>query len=188
MIAQCTGARPRYFGSSEPCMFNAPRRGSASHAALKQVAVIERKHEVRPRAATLGDPLDGVRIIGRFHPQAVCLGQLLHAAEPLVLARIIGMGKKNRDVHVLRQELAHTPHPHLAVSEHHRTRHGATLWPRVTARRPARLPRTLRRAVIPRRPPPPVRLRRCSAVARGPERKCVRRIHPADRFRTRPTR
>jgi len=32
MMAQCTGARPRYFGSSEPCMFSAPRFGMSSHA------------------------------------------------------------------------------------------------------------------------------------------------------------
>jgi hypothetical protein len=34
MMAQFTGTRPRYFGSSEPCMFHAPRVGKASSGAL----------------------------------------------------------------------------------------------------------------------------------------------------------
>jgi len=43
MIAQFTGTRPRYFGSREPCMLNAPRGASARSSGFQPQAVIERE-------------------------------------------------------------------------------------------------------------------------------------------------
>ena len=83
MMAQWTGARPRYFGSSEPCMFSAPRLGMSSHAAAEHVAVVEGKHEIRPRAAALGDAFEGVGILRRLHLEVDApRADLLDAPEP----------------------------------------------------------------------------------------------------------
>ena len=47
--AQLTGARPRNFGRSEPCMFQAPSGGSLEHLVGEQAPVVEGQDEVRPR-------------------------------------------------------------------------------------------------------------------------------------------
>ena len=48
--AQLTGARPRYFGSSEPCMLNAPRAREREDRGRQHAPVIERKDDVGPRS------------------------------------------------------------------------------------------------------------------------------------------
>ena len=72
--AQLTGARPRYFGSSEPCMLKAPRRGGREQRRRQHAAVVEREEEVgrerlqRARAARScgsSGAIDGEPVLAR---------------------------------------------------------------------------------------------------------------------------
>src|ERR1700679_3188225 len=107
-MAQWTGALPRYLGSSDPCMFSAPQRGTASPP---------RRH-----------PFRRIGIIRCFNPQFMRLGKLSHAAEPAALAGIIGMREQQGNLHALRQHLAHTANADFAVGEYHRTSHWRRAW------------------------------------------------------------
>ena len=55
--AQLIGARPRYFGSSEPCMLNAPERRQREDLRADHVPVINREDQVGLQRGDLLDPL-----------------------------------------------------------------------------------------------------------------------------------
>ncbi len=86
-------------------MFKAPRRGTASHAAFEQVAVIEGEQKIRARAPSLGDPLDACWGHPGVSTRRPCASRQLACTLPnhWVSPGSSGMREQQRDLDALRQ-------------------------------------------------------------------------------------